>query len=92
MSILHDISEVHSVEQVIQSSGLSELVAFPHNGGDIIGPVRSALDQNGLMVDEMFVEKGRLEDVFRNLTIGGALNESGDETGDVGVQEVANHA
>jgi ABC-2 type transport system ATP-binding protein len=91
MSILHDISEVRLVEQVIQSSGLSELVAFPHNGGDIIGPVRSALDHNGLKVDEMFVEKGRLEDVFRNLTIGGAP-ESGDETGGEGVQEVADHA
>ena len=70
MSILHGIREIHSVEQVLQASGLSELVAFPVNGGDIIGPVRTALDQNGLKVAEMFVEKGRLEDVFRQLTLG----------------------
>ena len=70
MSILHDISEVHSVEQVTQSSGLREIVAFPVDGGDIIAPVRAALDQNGVNVSEMFVEKGRLEDVFRELTLG----------------------
>lgn len=70
MSILRDISDVHSVEQVLRSSGLSELVAFSVNGGDIIGPVRAALDQNGVSVAEMFVEKGRLEDVFRELTLG----------------------
>ncbi len=86
MSILHNISEVYAVEQVIQASGLSELVAFPVNGGDIIAPVRAALDQNGVSVAEMFVERGRLEDVFRDLTVGDpasgpapdAINEEAD--------------
>ncbi|NKB49859.1 MAG: ATP-binding cassette domain-containing protein [Alphaproteobacteria bacterium] len=88
MSILHEISGVRSVEQVIQSSGLSELVAFPVDGGDIIGPVRAALDDNGLAVSEMFVEKGRLEDVFRDLTIGGP----GDDVGGATMKEEADHA
>lgn len=69
-TILNEIGAVQSVERSIQVTGLSELVAFPVDGGDIIGPVRAALDQGGLEVAEMFVEKGRLEDVFRNLTIG----------------------
>ena len=49
---------------------MSELVAFPVNGGEILGPVRAAIDRSGLQVTEMFVERGRLEDVFRDLTIG----------------------
>ena len=88
MSILHDISEVYSVEQVIQASGLSELVAFPVNGGDIIAPVRAALDHNGVNVTEMFVEKGRLEDVFRDLTVGDPAGGPAPEA----IDEEADHA
>ncbi len=69
-SILSALSEVHSVERAAQANGLSELVAFPVNGGEILGPVRAAIDRSGLQVTEMFVERGRLEDVFRDLTIG----------------------
>ena len=92
MSILHDISEVHAVEQVIQSNGLRELVAFPVNGGDIIAPVRAALDHNGVSVAEMFVEKGRLEDVFRDLTIGEPVQKPADVAAAKPIAEEADHA
>lgn len=70
VSVLNDISEVHSVERVVHPGGLCELVAFPAGGGEIIGQVRTAIGSSGLEVAEMFVERGRLEDVFRDLTIG----------------------
>jgi len=70
VSVLNEISEVLSVQQVVQASGLNELVAFPVGGNSILGPVRTAIDQSGLDVTEMFVERGRLEDVFRDLTVG----------------------
>ena len=57
---------------MVQPSGLNELVAFPAGGASILGPVRVAIDKSGLDVAEMFVEKGRLEDVFRELTVGAA--------------------
>ncbi len=69
-SVLCELSEVQSVERAMQANGLSELVVFPVNGDEIIGPVRAAIDRSGLEVAEMFVERGRLEDVFRDLTIG----------------------
>jgi ABC-2 type transport system ATP-binding protein len=69
-SVLNELNEVHSVQCEVQASGLSELVAFPAAGGEIIGHVRAAIDRSGLQVAEMFVERGRLEDVFRDLTIG----------------------
>ncbi|MCZ6590343.1 MAG: hypothetical protein O7B98_04280 [Alphaproteobacteria bacterium] len=50
--------------------GRRELVAFSANGGNIIGQVRTAIDRSGLDVAEMFIERGRLEDVFRDLTLG----------------------
>jgi ABC-2 type transport system ATP-binding protein len=88
VSVLNEISGVHSVEQVLQASGLSQLVAFPVNSGDIIASVRTALDQNGLNVAEMYVEKGRLEDVFRELTLGDP--SGGPATG--AIKEEVDHA
>lgn len=80
VSVLNEISEVLSVQQVVQPSGLNELVAFPVGGNSILGPVRKAIDQSGLDVTEMFVERGRLEDVFRDLTVGPpAAGESAQE-------------
>lgn len=70
VSVLNAVSEVHSVQRAVQASGLNELVAFPVGGNSILGPVRTAIDQSGLDVAEMFVERGRLEDVFRDLTLG----------------------
>jgi ABC-2 type transport system ATP-binding protein len=80
VAVLNEISEVLSVQQVVQTSGLNELVAFPVGGNSILGPVRKAIDQSGLDVTEMFVERGRLEDVFRDLTVGPpAAGESAQE-------------
>ena len=83
-SVLNGISVVHSIQQVAQPGGMSELVVFPVDGGSILGPVRTAIDSNGLVVAEMFVERGRLEDVFRELTVGPPAA--------VGIAQEADHA
>ncbi len=91
-SILKGLAEVGAVERTVQPTGLSELVAFPANGGDIIGPVRAAIDSNNLNVSEMFVERGRLEDVFRDLTVGApALADAPVDT-PLDTKEEADHA
>lgn len=90
VSLLNEISEVQSVQQMVQPSGLNELIAFPVDGGSILGTVRNAIDQSGLDVAEMFVERGRLEDVFRDLTLG--ATPVADPVADVPVADVKQEA
>ena len=75
-----------------QSDELIHLVVFPKKGADILTKVNSALDENKLKVAEMYLEKGRLEDVFRDLTLneGGVGSKGVDPTS--GVKEAASHA
>jgi len=94
ITVLNEISVVQSVQQIVPASGLNELVAFPVDGNSILGPVRAAIDQSGLDVAELFVERGRLDDVFRELTVG-APPVGGDPDGGVpdgGVKEEAGNA
>lgn len=72
MTLLKGIGEVCAVETAIQPSGLSELMAFPSHGCEILDSVRSVINHEGLETAEIFVERGRLDDVFRDLTIGAA--------------------
>lgn len=74
VTLLSGIGEVCAVETTVQPNGSSELMAFPANGSEIIDSVRSVIDREGLDVAEIYVERGRLEDVFRDLTINGALS------------------
>lgn len=92
ITVMNEINEVLSVEHVDQSDELIHLVVFPKKGADILTKVNSALDENKLKVAEMYLEKGRLEDVFRDLTLnGGGVGSKGvDPTS--GVKEAASHA
>jgi len=62
------LPNVAGVEPVGQANGLAELRAIPTGGAEILGPVQDAVRRAGIQVDEIFVERGRLEDVFRQLT------------------------
>jgi ABC-2 type transport system ATP-binding protein len=92
ITVMNEINEVLSVEHISQSGDLSHLIVFPKKGADIFKKVNSVLDENKLKVAEMYTEKGRLEDVFRNLT----LNEKGLDLENTSkaavVKEVASHA
>ena len=56
-----------------QDDGQSYLL-FPQNGAQLYAPVAALVEQQGWAVDTLHVERGRLDDVFRQLTVtaGGA--------------------
>ena len=65
------IGAVAGVSRVAQSwadGDIAELVAFPADGAEILEPVCRAVEDAGLGVNEVFVERGRLDEVFRQLT------------------------
>ncbi len=65
------IGAVAGVSRVAQSwadGEIAELVAFPADGAEILEPVCRAVEDAGLGVNEVFVERGRLDEVFRQLT------------------------
>jgi ABC-2 type transport system ATP-binding protein len=51
-----------------QEQGSAELIAFPKPGAEILDSVRTAVRQGGIAVDEIYVDRGRLDEVFRDLT------------------------
>jgi ABC-2 type transport system ATP-binding protein len=65
------IGAVAGVSRVAQSwadGDIAELVAFPADGAEILDPVCRAVEDAGIGVNEVFVERGRLDEVFRQLT------------------------
>ena len=49
-------------------STASRVCSCPADGVEIAGPVHEAIRRAGVEVDELVVEQGRLDDVFRDLT------------------------
>ena len=62
------VAGVARVEQSWADGETAELVAFPADGAEILDPVCRAVERAGLGVSEVFVERGRLDEVFRQLT------------------------
>ena len=50
------------------ANGQRQLRAIPKNGAGIVTDVASVIRQKALVVDEIFVERGKLDDVFRQIT------------------------
>jgi ABC-2 type transport system ATP-binding protein len=65
---LAGVAGVKEVETVGAVNGVLELRAIPKNGAGIVTDVASAIRQKALAVDEIFVERGKLDDVFRQIT------------------------
>jgi len=66
---LSGVAGVKSVETVgPATAGQLQLRAIPKNGAGIVTEVASAIRQKALAVDEIFVERGKLDDVFRQIT------------------------
>jgi ABC-2 type transport system ATP-binding protein len=72
IGLIKGLSAVAQVEAENASDARVRLTAFApeadHGTGDTLGAVRAALEQASLGVDEIFQERGRLDDVFRALT------------------------
>ena len=56
------------VEASELGDGVGQLLAFPRANADILDPVCRAVETAGLAVNEVYVERGRLDEVFRQLT------------------------
>jgi ABC-2 type transport system ATP-binding protein len=67
---LSAVAGVKAIETVGQAEGGGQLQlrAIPKNGAGIVTEVASAIRQKALAVDEIFVERGKLDDVFRQIT------------------------
>jgi ABC-2 type transport system ATP-binding protein len=68
--------DIASIETVGKANGRVLLRAIPKNGASIATDVGAALNEKQLAVDEMFVERGRLDEVFRDITTGGGSHRA----------------
>jgi hypothetical protein len=44
------------------------LIVLPKDGANIIDLVRHKVSEGGIALEELFLERGKLDDVFRDLT------------------------
>ena len=65
---LAKVSGIDRVETLGQANGGLHLRVYPKPGVQIVMSVAGALREKNLAVDELFVERGRLDDVFRQIT------------------------
>lgn len=65
---LERVAGVKGVEATAQANGTAQLRAFPAGDAAIATTVAAALREAGVDVTELIVEKGRLDDVFRQIT------------------------
>ena len=67
---LRSVERVGTVERAARSAdGSVALSALPRDGSPLDGAVRAALRAAGIAPREMFIERGRLDEVFRDLTM-----------------------
>jgi len=66
---LEKLPSVRTVEVLPESDGRSLLQAFPSEGNLILGEVADLIGECGISVLQIKQEPGRLEEVFRNLTL-----------------------
>ena len=64
----HILEEVDAVCSRAMIIAHGKLLAFPRADADILDPVCRAVERAGLAVNEVYVERGRLDEVFRQLT------------------------
>ncbi len=57
-------------ERVAGEDGLAMLTAFPKNGRPMLAELGAIVRQTGIRVDEIREERGRLDEVFRDITTG----------------------
>jgi ABC-2 type transport system ATP-binding protein len=74
---LRAVAGVSRIDVIADVDEITELLAVPEGGKPILGPVRDAVAGDEFGVEEIFVERGRLEDVFRQLTLGAGAPHPG---------------
>lgn len=61
---------VASIETARSEAKLVRLTVIPSDNASIVGAIHHCIREHGWQVDELFVEPGRLDEVFRTITIG----------------------
>ena len=69
-AVLQAVEEIGRIEEVARDAQSAKLIAVPANSGAILPRVTETLRANGLSVYEISAERGRLDEVFRSLTVG----------------------
>nr|VFK42790.1 MAG: ABC-2 type transport system ATP-binding protein [Candidatus Kentron sp. TC] len=67
---LSELPGVDSVESLGTSDGLVRWMAYPKSGRSIVGEVNRVVRDRNWKIEELYVEQGRLDDVFRMMTTG----------------------
>lgn len=67
-SVLTGLPDVQSVETGSAPGGSAHFLVSPRDGRNILEPLGTVVNENGWIVEEMYVERGRLEEVFRSAT------------------------
>ena len=57
-----------SLKQAEAGEDQIHLIVLPKDGAQIIDQVRQKIGEGGISLEELFLERGRLDDVFRDLT------------------------
>jgi ABC-2 type transport system ATP-binding protein len=65
---LEGLPGVQAVEVVGAVNGVASLLVVPEPGREVVHEVSELIRSSGVAVDELVVEQGRLDDVFRDLT------------------------
>jgi gliding motility-associated transport system ATP-binding protein len=65
---LEGLPGVQAVEVVGAVNGVTSLLVVPEPGREVVHEVGELIRSSGVAVDELVVEQGRLDDVFRELT------------------------
>ena len=68
---LKTVPGVAGAEVAARDGDALEVVVFPAGHVPLAGPISEAVHANGWEVTGMHVERGRLDDVFREITVGG---------------------
>ncbi|MGI9336563.1 MAG: ABC transporter ATP-binding protein, partial [Gammaproteobacteria bacterium] len=68
-SIVGALPGVARVEVLEQADDRARLQVFPVNDAKLVGPVSNMARERGWEVEEIYVERGRLDDVFRDVTM-----------------------
>lgn len=71
---LRNLSGVDAVEMLGELDGVARFQVYPKNGQSIVNSVSTAVREHGWTVEELRVERGRLDDVFRAITTGPSSN------------------
>jgi ABC-2 type transport system ATP-binding protein len=68
LAAMKSVAGVRGVEEVSSANGHALLRALSADTGEIIGDVAAALRDKSISVNQIYVERGRLDDVFREIT------------------------